>query len=93
MLGYWYNTIMKRVLPRKLSPQRTMILKAVYDFYGELPKNISPKIKEVALYIMGRKKGIELNEEQQAVVWYVKQNLQDRTYREALGGIGLPLKS
>ena len=78
---------MNRVFPRKLSPQRILILKAVYDFYGSLPKNISPKIKEVALYAMGRKRRITLDEEQQTALWYIKENLKDRTYRRSLVGV------
>lgn len=75
---------MKRVFPRKLSPQRNLIIKATYDFYGDSLPKISPKIKEVALFIMGRKRNIQLDEEQQNALWYIKQNLQDKTYREAL---------
>ena len=75
---------MRRIFPQKLSPQRKLIIKATYDFYGSsLPKN-SPLIKEVALYIMGRRKRIQLNEEQQSALLYIKQNLTDSVYRKAL---------
>jgi len=76
-----------RNLPRKPSPKQELIIKAVEDFCGGGGSSNRNKAN-AALWIMGRKRGIELTEEEKDIVWYVQQNLADDIYPTdlALGG-------
>jgi len=76
-----------RNLPHNKSPKQELIIKAVEDFCGDDGSSNRNKVN-AALWIMGRKRGIELTEEEKDVVWYVQQNLADDIYPMdlALGG-------
>lgn len=70
-----------RKIPFKKSPRQRLLIQAVFDFYGEgLRKKKYRRAKEIALYLMGRRKGIELDEKQKEDIWYIKGNLNDKTY-------------
>ena len=69
-----------RYLPKKRTPKQELIIKAVQDFWGEDGKVSNRTITNVSLWIMGRKKGVELNEEEKEAVWYVQSNLGDEIY-------------
>lgn len=70
-----------RKLPFKKSPRQELLIQAVFDFYGEgLRKKKYRRAKEMALYLMGRRKGIELDKKQKEDMWYIKGNLSDKTY-------------
>ena len=74
-----------RNLPINRTPRHNLIINAVADFYGEGISEIErSESKGVALYIMGRKRGLVLNENQKEVISYVKQNLGDKIYTDSL---------
>ena len=70
-----------RNLPSKRSQEHETIIKATQDFWNE---GITRRVINVACWIMGRKRGIELNEEEKSAVWYVQGNLTDKRYRSLL---------
>ena len=67
-----------------------MIINAVKDFCGEDSSVSERNITNVSLWIMGRKSGVELNEEEKEIVWYVQQNLADNVYVGNLNTSALP---
>ena len=74
-----------RRLPIKRSPEHNLIINAVDDFFGEGCSQEDQKLKkDICLWVMGRKRGVELIEEQQEILWYIKGNLADQTYRQNL---------
>jgi hypothetical protein len=74
-----------RRLPRKQTTKHKLIIQAVDDFLGEGYPTAQRKLKkDIALWLMGRKKGVKLNEEQKEAVWYIRKNLSDPTYRQNL---------
>ena len=68
-----------RNLPRNKSPKQELIIKAVEDFCGDDGSSKRNKVN-ATLWIMGRKRGIELTGEEKEIVWYVQQNLADDIY-------------
>ena len=74
-----------RKLPSNKSPRQNLIIKAVFDFYGDsLKKREYKKARAIALCLMGRKKGVVLDKEQIDNLWFIKNNLQDEIYRNSL---------
>ena len=74
-----------RNLPYKRTPKQDLIIKAVFDFCGRgMKKSEVGETKAVALYLMGRKKGLTLDEKQMEDVWCIQQNLKDKTYVQNL---------
>ena len=71
-----------RNLPTKRSQEHEIIIKAVQDFWNE--DKITRRVINTALWIMGRKKRLELSDEEKEAVWYVQSNLTDRNYRQSL---------
>jgi len=71
-----------RNLPVKRSPEQEIIIGAVQDFWNE--DKITRRVINVAVWIMGRKRGVELTDEEKEAVWYVQNNLTDRNYRQSL---------
>lgn len=70
-----------RKIPFKKSLRQKLLIQAVFHFYGDgLRKKKYRKAKEVALYLMGRRRGIKLDEEQKEDMWHIKVNLSDKTY-------------
>lgn len=65
-----------RRLPTNRSKRQTEVIDEVFDWFG---KAITPEEKKsavrIALWIMKRKKGIELNEEEREIEWMVKKNM------------------
>lgn len=74
-----------RRLPRNKTSKHKLIIKATDDFFGSgcLPENKRLK-KDVCLWLMNRKKGVKLNDEQRDAVWHIRTNIADPTYRESL---------
>jgi len=55
------------------------IKEAVRDFYGQY----NPDFRIVSNFIR-KKKTPTLTEEQKTAIWYIKQNLADKTYRNSV---------
>lgn len=77
---------MSRRLPEKRSENQNLIIKAVEDFLGfPTPKQeLKQRIVRISLYLMGRKKRNPLTEEDKEAIWFIRQNLQDKTYKDSL---------
>ena len=76
---------MSRLLPKKRSEKQTMIIQATFDFFGSgLPLREIPQVRDIAIYLMGRKKGITLSEEQKHDMECIKENLKYITYCQSL---------
>jgi hypothetical protein len=77
---------MGRLFPRKLSETHKLLIWSVFDYYGTgLTKREIPNVRNVALYLMKRKKGLpKLTEEQMSDLWAIKENLKDKLYIKSL---------
>lgn len=69
-----------RRLPTNLSPRQKLILKATYDFFGYMTYKEKVVAKRIAIWIMGRRKGNKLTEENFNAVWHIRSNLKDNIY-------------
>lgn len=74
-----------RRLPNNKSPKQQIIISACFDYFGK-DINLEEKksAKKIALWMMGRKKGISLSEQENSDLWAIKANLADETYVWAL---------
>ena len=70
LLNFKNKTIKKR---------NEIIKEAIRDFYGIY----SPNAKSLMKYCIKTKKP-QLTDEQKDDLWYIKQNLKDKTYRESI---------
>jgi len=80
---------MRRTLPKNKSDKQKLIIAAVYDYFG-----IGSKVRanQIAIYIMRRKRGVSLTEEEKSDVWAIRENLNDKTYISGLlGGRDMPI--
>lgn len=76
---------MLRQLPRNKTTKHKLIISAVDDFFGEgIPPKDKWLKKNICLWIMGRKRGVNLDEEQQEALWYIQHNLADPEYSHSL---------
>jgi len=74
-----------RQLPRNKTPKHNQIISAVDDFFGEGCPPADRKLKkDICLWLMKRKRGVSLIEEQKEIVEIIKINLSDPLYRESL---------
>ncbi|MCP6718053.1 MAG: hypothetical protein KJI70_00695 [Patescibacteria group bacterium] len=69
-----------RTLPTKQSEKQKQIIEATKDFFGVPVKKRT--IINTALWLMNRKRGVKLSDEEKNAVWFVRKNLAD--YRENL---------
>lgn len=69
---------MSRRLPKNRTPKQESIIQASFDYFGsEATDEDKKSAGQIALFLMGRKRGISLTEEQESAAWAVKQNLPD----------------
>ena len=73
-----------RNLPHKPTFKQKLIIEAVRDYFGEVNKEERQSVAKIALWLMGRKKGIVLTEEEQEILEMIKVNLADKVYRGEL---------
>jgi len=74
-----------RKLPLKMTDAQKLIFWATVDFYGDgLTTKEIPEIRQLAIYLMGRRKGIKLTDQQKDDMWYIRENLKDKVYIESL---------
>ena len=82
-----------RRLPTKRSPKQKLIIKAVEDYYG-LGASVKEKreSKKLALWLMGRKKGVRLSDEEIGDLERIRVNLQDKVYTSGLADPQLEMR-
>jgi len=67
-----------RRLPLKRSPKQKLIIEMVDDFFGEgCPVEKRKLKKDIALWLMNIRRGVELNEEQKDAVCLIRNNIAD----------------
>lgn len=66
-----------RRLPKKKSDKHRLIIKACHDYFGTVEK---VRANQIALWIMNRRKGVKLTEEEKSDLWEIQCNLKDETY-------------
>ena len=53
----------------------------VDEFYGDGCSGKDRKLKkDICLWLMNRRRGIKLNDEQKEVLWYIRQNMSAGAY-------------
>lgn len=73
-----------RRLPNKRTKKHNLIIKAVKDYFGEANLQERKSITKVALWLMSRRRGVSLTEEEEEIKETIKVNLQDEVYASAL---------
>jgi len=73
-----------RRLPNKRTEKHNLIIKAVKDYFGEANLQERKSITKVALWLINRRKGVSLTEEEEEIKETIKVNLQDEVYVSAL---------
>lgn len=71
-----------RTLPKNKSDKQKIIIEACHDYYGKGQNE--KRANQVALYLMGRKRDVELTEEEMSDLWKIKENLKDEIYLKSL---------
>ena len=67
-----------RRLPKNRSPKQESIIQATFDYFGGgITEEDKKSAGQIALFLMGRKRGVNLGEEEQSAAWAIKQNLPD----------------
>ena len=73
-----------RNLPHKLNKRQKLIAEVVKDYFG--PNEKQNIITRFGLYLMGRRKDIEIKDEEMADIERIKENLKDKTYLQSFQG-------
>ena len=67
------------------SERQRKIIEAVKDFYGFTDTGKQEFSRNVALFLMGRKKRLTaFSEEEKTALWHIRQNLTDNEYVNGL---------
>jgi len=77
-------TISKRTLPHNKTLFHKRIINSVNDYYGDSPLKEQRGKKDIMLWLMNRRKGVKLNEEQKGALWIIRNNLADPIYSSSL---------
>ena len=77
-----------RRLPKKRSKKQNLIIKAVEDYFGEMNPEEKKSTTKISLWLMNRKKGVVLSEEERDILEVIKINLKDKTYTSLLAENG-----
>ena len=74
---------MRRTLPKNKSNKQKLIIAAVYDYFG-----VGSKVRanQIAIYIMGKRRGVSLTDEEKSDACAIRENLGDETYIKGLLG-------
>jgi hypothetical protein len=67
-----------------MNEKQRLIFDAVKDYFGEVSSKEKSSLKNIALYLMGKRKGIKLSDEEKSIVDRIKANLNDKIYLESL---------
>ena len=72
-----------RGLPKNKSYKQKLIIATVYDYFG-----IGSKVRanQIAIYIMGKRRGVNLTDEEKSNARAIKENLKDEIYIKGLLG-------
>jgi hypothetical protein len=87
--NFWKNQNKEnkmRNLPKKPKPSQALIIESTKDYFGNgAPLNgLQRNIINVSLWIMQKRKGVVLNDEEKEAVWCIAQNLKDKVYYDTL---------
>ena len=77
-----------RHLPRKRNQKQNLIIKAVGDYFGKANPEEKKSATKISLWLMNRRKGVVLSEEEKDIVEVVKISLKDKVYVSSLTGNG-----
>jgi hypothetical protein len=66
-----------RTLPKNKSAKQKLIINVVWDYFGIGEKT---RANQICLFVMGRKRGVHLTEEEMCDVRCIKINMQDELY-------------
>lgn len=70
-----------RTLPKNKSDKQKLIIEACQDFFGR--GNNSVRANQIALFLMGRKRGVFLSQEEIRDMSLIRANLDDEIYTES----------
>jgi len=69
-----------RRLPRKRNQKQNLIIKAVGDYFGKANPEEKKSATKISLWLMNRRKGVVLDEEEKGILGVIKTNLKDKVY-------------
>ena len=73
-----------RRLPRKRNQKQNLIIRGVEDYFGEANAEEKKSATRISLWLMNRRRGVVLSEEEKGVLEVIKANLKDKTYVSSL---------
>ena len=67
-----------RRLPKNKSPKQKAVIQATFDYFGPgITKQEKISAVQIALFLMGKRRGINLTEEQKSATQTIKDNLPE----------------
>ena len=69
---------MSRTLPKNKTDKQRLIIACCQDYFGKGQNSI--RSNQIALWIMGKRSGINLTDEEKSDMWAIKENLEDLKY-------------
>lgn len=73
-----------RNLPYKPTEKQKLIIEAVKDYFGEINTEEQKSARKISLWLMGKRRGIDLTEEEKEIMETMRTNLQDKVYASGL---------
>jgi len=73
-----------RKFPKNKTIKQKLLINVCYDYYGKgMFPNEKVRAGQIALYLMGKRRGIELTNQEKSDMWAIKENLKDKIYLNA----------
>lgn len=69
---------MNRTLPKNKSEKQKVIIACCQDYFGKSQNTV--RSNQIALWIMGKRAGIKLTEEEVSDMWAIRENIEDVKY-------------
>jgi hypothetical protein len=75
---------MPRTLPKNKSNKQRLIIKAVYDYFGNMTSEEEKRANQMALWLMNRRRGVNILSEEHRHLQDIRTNLEDKIYVASL---------
>ena len=75
---------------KKLNQRQELIVGVIRDYFGKADSEEKKSATKILLWLMRRKKGIVLTDEEKEVLEVIRKNLQDKSYISLLTETATP---
>jgi len=69
-----------RNLPYKPTEKQKLMMEAVNDYFGEINAEEQKSARKISLWLMGKRRGVDLTEEEKEISGTIRTNLSDKPY-------------